>query len=48
MTPTLVFDIETIPDTNGLRALLDLPKDVTDEDVANVALHLRRQQNGRQ
>jgi len=46
MTPSLVFDIETIPDTTGLRALLDLPSDATDEEVANVAFHLRRQQNG--
>lgn len=46
MTPTLVFDIETIPDTDGLRVLYDLPKDISDEDVANVALHQRRQHNG--
>lgn len=46
MTPTLVFDIETIPDTAGLRALLDLPADVSDDDVANIALHQRRQHNG--
>lgn len=46
MTPTLVFDIETIPDTAGIRALLDLPEHVSDTDVANVALHLRRQHNG--
>ncbi|HEY9210346.1 MAG TPA: 3'-5' exonuclease [Methylotenera sp.] len=46
MTPTLVFDIETIPDVNGLRSLLELPADTTDEDVTNIALHLRRQQNG--
>ena len=46
MTPTLVFDIETIPDTTGLRALLELPADVSDEDVANIALHQRRQHNG--
>lgn len=46
MTPTLVFDIETIPDTDGLRVLHDLPKDVSDEDVANIALHQRRQHNG--
>jgi predicted PolB exonuclease-like 3'-5' exonuclease len=46
MTPTLVFDIETIPDTDGLRVLYDLPKDLSDEDVANVALHQRRQHNG--
>ena len=50
MIPTLVFDIETIPDTTGLRALLDLPADVssaaTDEEVANIAFHQRRQHNG--
>lgn len=46
MIPTLVFDIETIPDTDGLRRLLDLPSDTGAEDVANVAFHQRRQQNG--
>lgn len=46
MTPTLVFDIETIPDTAGLRALLDVPVSATDDDVANIAFHLRRQHNG--
>ena len=45
MTPTLVFDIETIPDTAGLRVLYDLPAGTSDEDVANIALHQRRQQN---
>ena len=48
MTPTLVFDIETIPDTAGLRSLLDGPAgifdDVSDEDIANIALHQRRRQ----
>ena len=46
MIPTLVFDIETIPDTDGLRILYDLPADISAEDVANIALHKRRQQNG--
>ena len=46
MTPTLVFDIETIPDTDGLRKLLDLPADTSAEDVANIAFHQRRQKNG--
>ncbi|OGV75996.1 MAG: 3'-5' exonuclease [Methylotenera sp. RIFCSPLOWO2_02_FULL_45_14] len=46
MTPTLVFDIETIPDTDGLRTLLDLPTETCAEDVANIALHQRRQHNG--
>jgi predicted PolB exonuclease-like 3'-5' exonuclease len=46
MIATLVFDIETIPDAQGLRALLALPNDISDEDVVNLALHQRRQQNG--
>jgi predicted PolB exonuclease-like 3'-5' exonuclease len=46
MTPSLVFDIETIPDTDGLRKLHDLPADLSDEEVANIAFHQRRQQNG--
>jgi 3'-5' exonuclease len=46
MNPTLVFDIETIPDTDGLRQLLDLPADTSAEDVANIAFHQRRQHNG--
>lgn len=46
MTPTLVFDIETIPDTDGIKKLLELPQDTSAEDVANIALHQRRQQNG--
>ncbi|MCB5187067.1 3'-5' exonuclease [Methylobacillus caricis] len=46
MTPTLIFDIETIPDTDGLRKLYSLPPETTDEDVARVAFHKRRQQNG--
>ena len=46
MTPTLVFDIETIPDTAGLRALLDAPSGASDEDIANIAFHQRRQKNG--
>ena len=46
MTPTLVFDIETIPDTDGIKKLLDLPPETSAEDVANVAFHKRRQQNG--
>ena len=46
MKPTLVFDIETIPDTDGLRVLYNLPPETSAEDVANIALHQRRQQNG--
>lgn len=46
MTPTLVFDIETVPDTDGLRTLHGLPADTSAQDAANVAFHKRRQHNG--
>ncbi len=42
----MFFDIETIPDTEGLKTLLDLPAETSAEDVANIAFHKRRQQNG--
>jgi predicted PolB exonuclease-like 3'-5' exonuclease len=44
--PTLVFDIETIPDTDGLKKLHGLPPDTLAADVAQFAFHQRRQQNG--
>ena len=34
MLPTLVFDIESIPDVPGIRRLHDLPASLTDEEVA--------------
>ncbi|MDR2874999.1 MAG: 3'-5' exonuclease [Methylobacillus sp.] len=43
MTPTLVFDIETVPDTDGLRALLNLPPETSAAEVAQIAFHQRRQ-----
>ncbi|MDX1914933.1 MAG: 3'-5' exonuclease [Methylophilus sp.] len=46
MIPSLVFDIETIPDAEGIRHLLGLPESTSAEDVANIAFHQRRQQNG--
>ncbi|GBG12547.1 3'-5' exonuclease [Novimethylophilus kurashikiensis] len=46
MTPTLVFDIETIPDTAGIARLNDLPPDTPAADIASLAFHQRRQQNG--
>ncbi len=33
VSPVLVFDIESIPDVAGLRALRDMPADSTDEQV---------------
>ena len=46
MNPTLVFDIETIPDIAGLRALYELGSVVSDAEVAEMAFQMRRQKTG--
>ena len=46
MTPTLVFDIETIPDVDGLRRLHRLPTTLADADVVTWALQQRRAATG--
>lgn len=46
MTPILAFDIETIPDCAGIRRLHDLPADLPDHDVAEIAFQKRRVQTG--
>ena len=46
MIPTLVFDIETVPDTDGIKVLFDLPAETSAIDVANIAIHQRRIKNG--
>ena len=46
MTPVLVFDVETIPDVAGIRQLFDLPADLPDYDVAEIAFQKRRMQSG--
>jgi 3'-5' exonuclease len=46
MTPTLVFDIETIPDVDGLRRLHRLPATLADADVVAWALQQRRAATG--
>jgi hypothetical protein len=46
MNPTLVFDIETIPDIAGLRTLHDLDAAVSDAEVAEMAFQMRRQKTG--
>ncbi len=46
MNPVLVFDIETIPDIAGLRALYMLDDKVSDHDVAEMAFQMRRQKTG--
>lgn len=44
--PVLVFDIETVPDTAGVRRLQGLPDDTSDALVAEMAQHQRRQAVG--
>ena len=46
LVPILVFDIETIPDIEGIRSLYVLDKNLSDDDVVNVASYKRRQKNG--
>jgi predicted PolB exonuclease-like 3'-5' exonuclease len=46
MTPTLAFDIETIPDVAGLRRLHEIGPETSDKEVADMALLIRRQQTG--
>ena len=46
MTPILAFDIETVPDCPGMRRLYDLPGDLPDAEVAEVAYQKRRAVTG--
>jgi predicted PolB exonuclease-like 3'-5' exonuclease len=46
MTPTLVFDIETIPDIAGVRKLSALPAALSDAEVAEFAFQQQRAKNG--
>ena len=46
MTPVLAFDIETVPDCEGIRRLYDLPAALPDSEVAEVAFQKRRAQTG--
>jgi 3'-5' exonuclease len=46
MTPTLVFDIETVPDIAGLRRLHRLPAALADADVLAWATQQRRVATG--
>ncbi len=46
MKPLLVFDIETIPDVDGLRRLNDLPSELSDDEVAELAFQQRRAKTG--
>jgi hypothetical protein len=46
LSAVLAFDIETIPDVAGIRRLHDLPADLADHEVAEVAFQRRRTQTG--
>jgi 3'-5' exonuclease len=46
MVPVLTFDIETVPDVDGLRRLHGLDSSISDENVAEMAFQLRRQATG--
>ena len=46
MKPVLVFDIETIPDVAGYRRLNDLPAELSDDEVAELAFQQRRAKTG--
>jgi predicted PolB exonuclease-like 3'-5' exonuclease len=46
MKPVLVFDIETIPDVPGFRRLNDLPGELSDAEVAELAFQQRRARTG--
>jgi predicted PolB exonuclease-like 3'-5' exonuclease len=46
MNPVLVFDIETIPDIAGLRAVNGLDGSLGDREIAEMAFQMRRQKIG--
>jgi len=46
MTPTLVFDIETVPDVEGLRRLRPSWSSLTDGEIAEHAFAERREKTG--
>ena len=43
LSPTLVFDIETVPDVVALRRLRDLPAELPDAEVADAEFRTRRE-----
>ena len=46
MTPVLVFDIETIPDADGIRKVLSFGPELSDAAVVEFAMQRRRQLSG--
>ena len=46
LAPILVFDIETVPDIDGLRKLHELDSELLPADIAEMAFQFRRQVTG--
>lgn len=46
MTPVLAFDIETVPDVDGIRRLQSLPAQMPVAEVAELAFAQRREKTG--
>lgn len=46
MIPVLVFDIETIPDVQGLRSIFGYPASMADNEVAKAAFAARKEKTG--
>jgi hypothetical protein len=46
MTPVLAFDIETVPDIDGVRRIHGLPAAMSDAEVAELAFQRRREATG--
>jgi 3'-5' exonuclease len=46
VTPTLVFDVESVPDVDGIRRLYALEAGLSDFEVAEFAFQKRRAQSG--
>jgi predicted PolB exonuclease-like 3'-5' exonuclease len=46
MAPVLVFDIETVPDVDGLRRAWSLPAQMSQAQVAELAFERRREKTG--
>ncbi|HET9046200.1 MAG TPA: 3'-5' exonuclease, partial [Casimicrobiaceae bacterium] len=46
MTPILVFDIETVPDVDGIRRINEIAASVTDAEVLAWFEHERRVATG--
>ena len=46
MVPVLVFDIETVPDAEGIRKVLAFGPELNDAGVVEFAMERRRQASG--